>query len=311
MDRKYDPFFREIRDCLRSDALDREICSDWEKYAVAENFRQIRSGFRSFSDLTFRFDHLFNPWYGCRFIGAVPELESYAWGSFFPTPEQELRFRAELRLHQEGKTPVSGQGAPWLFQRGTGRRAEASAEQKQKLFALFDLTEQTVFAAQYGCPPAGSVYPRARVGRMYGDGLNVFLEIPLGEPLLSEKAPGQTFRLPLPDGSAAVLTCRQAADGGGRIDAVGYVENYTRQDAPKQIRLQRFPETGKAQLVWTVEPGEADGRFLLYDRTLAHWAPFLAWFDGERRALEQGSAERIEQKGKALMEALYRASAEG
>ena len=311
MGEKYEPLFREIRGCLGSEALDGDICRNWEENGFARSFGLIRRGIMSFSQLQAGFDYLMEPLYYCRFIGVVPALEHRTWGGFFPDPEQGARFWDELRLYRAGRLPVSEEGRPWLFRKGAPPRTEASAEQKQTLFRLFDATEQTPFAARFLGPPAGLACPQVRFGAMYGNGRLVYLRVPLPAGMEPEKMRGRTCRLPLGDGSEAVLALDEQPCGPcGRLGACGYVENYTRRDAPTHFLVDPDAAAGQVQLSWIPAPGETDTPFCVYDRTLPRWAPFTEWFEKERDGPERASAEKVREKGKALMDALYRTWAE-
>ena len=309
---KYALPFREIRTALDSESLDRAICDYWERNDLERCLKVISSGLMAPSDLPCSFGFLMDPLYYCRFLGVALDLERYTWGDFLPRPEQGVRFLEELSLYQAGKNPVCSTGLPWLFQSNAAPRREASVEQKRTLFRLFDVTEQTAFAEQYLCPPEGCIYPRIRLGKAYGNGRLVTLTIPLPEGMELRAMPGQTCHLTLPDGSAAVLTLR--AEQNDRVDelsASGYVEHYTPRDVPTRFKVWQHVTASQAAIGWLVTHDDADGLFCLSDPTLPHWAPFMAWFEKERRGLLEGSAQTLSRKGEALMDELSSIAAEG
>ena len=309
---KYALPFQEIRALVDSDDLDRTICDLWERNDLERRLKAVSAGTMAPSDLPCGFVHLMHPLYYCRFLGVTLDLERYTWGDFLPMPEQGARFLEELSLYQAGTDPTSDAGLPWLFQSGTALRREASVEQKRTLFRLFDVTGQTAFAEQYLCPPEGCAYPRLRLGKAYGDGRLVTLTVPLPEGMELRAMPGQTCHLTLPDGSAAALTLR--AEQNDRVDelsASGYVEHYTPRDVSTRFKVWQHETASQATLGWLVTRDDADGLFCLHDATLPHWAPFMAWFEKERRGLLEGSSQTLSRKGKALMDELARITAEG
>ena len=309
---KYALPFREIRTALDSESLDRAICDYWERNDLERYLKAISAGIMAPSELRCSFSHLMRPLYYCQFLGVTLDLESYTWGGFLPRPEQGVRFLEELSLYQAGKNPVSSTGLPWLFQSNAGPRREASAEKKRTLFRLFDITEQTAFAEQYLCPPVGFAYPRTRFGKMYGDGPLVTLTVPLPEGMELTKMPGQTCRLTLPDGSAAVMTLQaEQNDRTSELSATGHVENYTPGDVPTRFKVWQRETASQATIGWLVTHDDADNPFYLSDPTLPHWAPFMAWFEKERRGLLEGSAQTLSRKGEALMDELSSIAAEG
>ena len=309
---KYALPFREIRAALDSESLDRALCDYWERNDLERCLKVISSGLIAPSDLPCSFGFLMDPLYYCRFLGVALDLERYTWGDFLPRPEQGVRFLEELSLYQAGKDPESDAGLPWLFQSNATPRREASVGQKRMLFRLFDITEQTAFAEQYLCPPEGFAYPRIQFGKMYGNGPLVTLTVPLPEGMELRKMPGQTCRLTLPDGSAAVMTLQaEQNDRISELSATGYAENHTPADVPTRFKVWQRETASQATIGWLVTRGDADNPFCLSDPTLPHWAPFMAWFEKERRGLLEGSAQTLSRKGEALMDELWDIAAEG
>jgi len=319
MDEKYDPVFKEIRECLQSEELDAQICKKWKEEYFERSFENISKGYMAFSELQCDLNELMSPLYYCQYIGIRMDLERCSWGAFLRLPEQGVRFMEELRLYREGQDPVSEKGLPWLFRsekdphKETGERKEASPEQKRKLFRCFEITEQLPFAGRYLHPPAGCAYPRLMRSPILSNngGIILSLRFQLPKGVKLESLPGQTVSMSQPDGSAAVLTILNLPpDSIGQMDAVGYVENYTRTDPLEHFKLMQSFTTGDVNVGWYAAPGEANNDFCLHDPTLPHWAPFIAWYEKEQSILLRKSWEKMRQKQKALLEELYRITVE-